>query len=95
MYSLRYGSIPVVRTVGGLNDTVIGIEEDPDHANGVKFREYTVTALENAIERALHVYGDSTLLRRMRRNGMQQDFSWEKASKEYLEFYQEVMKASK
>ncbi|MDG1890060.1 MAG: glycogen synthase GlgA [Verrucomicrobiota bacterium] len=95
MYSLRYGSIPVVRTVGGLNDTVIGIEEDPDHANGVKFREYTVTALENAIERALHVYGDSTLLRRMRRNGMQQDFSWEKASKEYLAFYQEVMKASK
>src|SRR6185503_9638546 len=78
MYSLRYGTVPIVRITGGLDDTVIDIAEDAEHANGIKFAEYSSRALARAIRKALVLYGEPELLARYRANGMGADFSWER-----------------
>ena len=63
MYSLRYGTIPIVRATGGLDDSVIDYGQDADAANGVKFYEYTSRALAKAIRKALAIYEQPELLR--------------------------------
>jgi starch synthase len=88
MYGLRYGTIPIVRTTGGLDDTVIDIKEDADHANGIKFIEYSSTALAKGIRKALALYAEQPLLAHYRRNAMAADFSWDKTTQEYLKVYQ-------
>jgi starch synthase len=88
MYSLRYGTVPIVRRTGGLDDSVVDISEDAEHANGIKFEEYSVRALAKAIRKALVVYQDPELLTHYRQNGMQTDFSWERTAQEYLEVYE-------
>jgi starch synthase len=87
MYSLRYGTVPVVRITGGLDDSVIDIAEDAARANGIKFAEYSVRALAKAIRKALALYGEPSLLARYRRNGMKADFSWERTCRNYIEIY--------
>lgn len=88
MYSLRYGTIPIVRAVGGLDDSVIDISQDPVRANGIKFREYSARALAKAIRKALAIYQQSDLLLRFRQNAMNTDFSWGQTVGEYLKIYQ-------
>lgn len=88
MYSLRYGAIPVVRAVGGLDDSVIDIAEDATRVNGIKFREYSARALAKAIRKALALYEQPELLRRYRSNAMRTDFSWERTVAEYLKVYE-------
>lgn len=87
MYSLRYGTVPIVRTTGGLDDTVIDIAEDAENANGIKFTEYSSRSLAKAIRKALALYGEPELLQHYRRNGMAADFSWERTAARYLEIY--------
>lgn len=87
MYSLRYGTIPIVRATGGLDDSVIDYTQSRDAANGVKFYEYTSRALAKAMRKALALYETPELLRQFRRNAMQADFSWEKTVGEYLKVY--------
>jgi starch synthase len=91
MYSLRYGTIPIVRITGGLDDSVVDINEDAEHANGIKFEEYSVRALSKAIRKALVLYDNPTLLEHYRENGMQADFSWERTAAEYGMVYEEAM----
>ena len=86
MYSLRYGTIPVVRTTGGLDDSVIDFTQDPAGANGIKFQEYSARALAKAIRKALAIYGQPDLLRRYRRNAMKADFSWKQTVVKYSRF---------
>ena len=88
MYSLRYGAIPVVRAVGGLDDSVIDCSQDEERANGIKFHEYSARALAKAIRKALALYQESGLLRRYRQNAMKRDFSWKKTVGEYLKVYE-------
>ena len=88
MYSLRYGTIPVVRTVGGLDDSVIDYSVSPERANGIKFREYSPIALAKAIRKALALYESPELFRQYRRNAMTADFSWERTVQDYLRVYQ-------
>ena len=88
MYSLRYGTIPVVRATGGLDDSVIDYSQDPQKANGIKFNEYSSQALAKAIRKALAVYERPELFRRYRRNAMKADFSWEKTVDEYVRVYE-------
>ncbi len=88
MYSLRYGTIPIVRAVGGLDDTVIDFNESSKLANGVKFFEYSARALTKAIRKSLAIYGDAELLKRYRRSGMKSDFSWHNTVGKYLTAYQ-------
>ena len=87
MYSLRYGTIPVVRAVGGLDDSIIDFTEDARHANGVKFYEYSTRALAKAMRKALAIYRQPDLLLRYRRNAMKTDFSWKRTVAQYLKVY--------
>jgi starch synthase len=90
MYSLRYGTVPIVRLTGGLDDSVIDIAEDPEKADGIKFAEYSVRALAKAIRKALVLYGDKKLLAYYRRNGMARDFSWERTAAAYGRLYKKI-----
>jgi starch synthase len=88
MYSLRYGTIPIVRTTGGLDDSVVAPNEDPVTADGIKFTEYSSRALAKAIRKALVLYANPELLQHFRLNGMEADFSWTRTAEEYLKVYQ-------
>lgn len=88
MYSLRYGTIPVVRATGGLDDSVIDYTQDAARANGIKFQEYSARALAKAIRKALAIYDRPELLNQFRRNAMKVDFSWKKTVGEYLKVYE-------
>jgi len=90
MYSLRYGTVPVVRAVGGLDDTV----EDFDGASrgtGFKFREYTPAAMMTAVRRALETFSDRRAWRGIVERGMAQDFSWERSAAGYEALYRRLL----
>jgi starch synthase len=93
MYSLRYGAIPIVRITGGLDDSVIDIAEDPENANGIKFREYSARALAKAIRKALVLHRTPDLFEHYRLNGMRADFSWVKTTREYEKAYRQALNA--
>jgi len=83
IYSLRYGTVPVVRATGGLDDTI-------DEETGFKFRDYSGSALLGALIEALNAYQDwEGWLSRMRL-GMRKDFSWNVAAGEYLTLYRRL-----
>ncbi len=93
MYSLRYGTIPVVRATGGLDDSVVDFQQDPKSADGIKFHEYSAQALAKAIRKALALYENPTLFKRFRRSAMKADFSWDKTIEQYLRVYEIAMSA--
>jgi len=92
MYSLKYGTVPIVRRTGGLDDTVIDVRENPDKADGIKFDEYSSRALAKAVRKALVMYEEPGLLQHFRLNGMSADFSWEQTAEKYLEAYRKATK---
>jgi starch synthase len=85
MYSMRYGTVPVVHAVGGLADTVT-------RKTGFVFEEYTAAALLNCLMRALELYGDPQKWRALQHAGMAQDFSWDRSAKEYVKIYDRAIK---
>ena len=87
LYSLRYGTIPVVRATGGLEDTVRDPDEAGGPATGFKFRDYTTPALRAAVERALTAYRDPARWRQMQQAGMSEDHSWDASAGEYVKVY--------
>lgn len=87
MYSLRYGTIPIVRATGGLDDTVIDIREDAQKADGIKFHEYSSQALAKGMRNALAVYENPELLHQFRMNAMAADFSWDRTAAEFASVY--------
>lgn len=87
MYSLRYGTIPIVRATGGLDDSIIDYNQDTALANGIKFQDYSARALAKAIRKALAVYAQPELFHRFRQNAMKADFSWNRTVGEYLKIY--------
>ncbi len=94
LYSLRYGTVPVVRAVGGLADSVV--DATPAHlesgrATGVTFQDATGSALLEAVQRALALYTQPELWRRLQRNGMRQDFTWQRSAARYGEVYEEAL----
>lgn len=86
MYSLLYGSVPVVRQVGGLDDTVVDAAEP--NGTGLKFRDATADGLRWALKRAMDLFAAREQYEAVRRRGMAQDFSWETAARRYEEVYQ-------
>jgi starch synthase len=96
MYSLHYGTVPIVRITGGLDDSVTDISEDRDRADGIKFAEYSSSVLAKGIRKALALYAEPELLAHYRINGMTADFSWEKTARKYLaEVYDRLLKTEK
>ena len=91
MYSLRYGTIPIVRATGGLDDSVVDLNEDTDSADGIKFNRYATAALAKAIRKALVLYQTPQLLRQFRQNAMAMDFSWKRTCDQYLAVYQPAL----
>lgn len=90
MYSLRYGTIPVVHAVGGLDDSVRDLNRDPEQGNGFKFYRYASADFLAAVESALAFYGNSARRREVRRRAMRQDFSWRRSAQQYLDLYREM-----
>lgn len=90
LYSLRYGTPPVVREVGGLADTVIDASEsalENGSATGFVFREPLASDFLGAMQRAIALWHDQDVWRRLQQAGMAQDFSWQRSAERYLELY--------
>lgn len=97
LYALRYGTVPVVRRVGGLADTVVDATDAAlaaDRATGVVFDDASAQALVAAVTRALALYRQHATWRQIVRRGMAQDFSWEPAAQQYLSLYRATAAAS-
>lgn len=92
MYSLRYGTIPIVRVTGGLDDSVVDITENLKLADGIKFREYSSRALSKAMRKALALYQSPKLLDQYRHHGMEADFSWDRTGVAYESIYKACSK---
>jgi len=93
MYSLKYGTVPVVRATGGLENTIEAF--DGTAGTGFKFHEYTGAALLDAIGKALEAYRWPRLWQRIMVNGMHKDFSWARSAREYAELYRELEPAKR
>lgn len=85
LYSLRYGTVPIVRAIGGLEDTVV--DADAPDGNGIKFAEYSRGALVAAVKRALELYADRPRWTTLQRSGMATDPSWDVSAREYVKVY--------
>jgi starch synthase len=90
MYSLKYGTVPIVRGVGGLDDTIRNFERTTEKGNGYKFYDYSSDRLAEKFYEALMVYYDRDLWRTLQRNGMREDFSWDRAAHNYLDAYHRI-----
>ncbi len=88
MYSLRYGTPPVVRATGGLDDTVRDVSEAG--GNGFKFKEYSTVALVSTLRRALELFGRPDEWKTVQQAGMKEDFSWDGSAREYVKVYEEA-----
>jgi starch synthase len=91
MYSLRYGTVPVVRAVGGLADTVDDYTPGNPRSTGFVFREYTGEALLGALRRALDLFRDRPAWRALQTAGMRRDNSWDHSAGEYVRIYGQAM----
>jgi len=95
LYSLRYGTIPIVRTTGGLKDTVVSATKadiSGGRATGFKFAPYTSRAMLRAVKSALKLYRDAPeSWRKLIRNAMLKDFSWRESAHKYIELYRKLL----
>jgi starch synthase len=87
IYSLKYGTVPVVRATGGLDDTIEPFDLQLGTGTGFKFEEYSGSALVQCIQRALQHYEDERIWKRIQLNGMAKDFSWKGSAAEYAKVY--------
>jgi len=87
MYSLRYGTVPVVRATGGLFDTVRNVDSRTGEGTGFTFDDYSAQALLGTLQWALGIYREKALWRKIQVAGMRQDFSWDASAREYERVY--------
>jgi starch synthase len=88
MYAMRYGTVPVVRSTGGLQDTVVDMGDTDGF--GIRFNHATPEDIGYSIGRGISVYGDKAHMEKMRRHMMQIDHSWESTVDEYTAVYESV-----
>ncbi|MGI8554978.1 MAG: glycogen synthase [Pyrinomonadaceae bacterium] len=87
MYSLKYGTVPIVHAVGGLDDTVHNFDAVQGTGNGFKFNEFRADKFLEKIYESLFCYYDKDAWRRLQWNGMNEDNSWQNAAKKYIQLY--------
>lgn len=92
IYSLKYGTVPIVRATGGLDDTIQEWDPATLQGTGFKFTGYDPLDFYAAIERALAVFPDKKAWTTLMRNGMAQNFSWAESARQYVAVYEEVVK---
>jgi len=90
IYSLRYGTVPIVRSTGGLDDTIDPWDTRTKKGTGFKFQEYSGDALLRTIHQAIQVYRDPPSWQKLMRNAMSKDFSWRVSAREYIRVYERV-----
>lgn len=93
IYSLRYGTVPIVRATGGLDDTIEPWDAATEKGTGFKFSAYDGESLLGSIKEALAVFRERAAWTKMMRNGMARDFSWEQSAKEYVRIYERARQA--
>lgn len=89
MYSMRYGTVPIVRNIGGLKDTVVDIGEPEGY--GITFYDFSLDAASNAVQRAINLYHNGRKMAGIRKRIMHLDFSWNASAKEYIKMYNELI----
>ena len=93
IYSLRYGTVPVVRATGGLDDTIEAFDPATGHGTGFKFQPYKGQALLECVREALKTFQDPRAWRIVQANGMAKDYSWKASAVEYVRLYDSTRKA--
>jgi len=93
MYALKYGTVPVVRATGGLDDTIEEFDPRSKRGNGFKFGPYESSAFLSAIQRAVDLWTNRETWEILMRKGMAADFSWNRSAERYLELYQTLLGA--
>ena len=91
MYSLKYGTVPIVRRTGGLADTVEQWNADAKTGTGFLFGEFSAEALMNTIRYALECWKDQAAWKVLQKNGMERDFSWDHQAEEYIDLYRKLV----
>jgi len=91
IYSLKYGTIPVVRATGGLDDTIEPYDPTTGAGTGFKFHDYTGQALLDTLRAALQAYKNREGWTGLMRNAMAKDFSWDASAREYAGLYQRIL----
>jgi len=89
-YALKYGTVPIVRATGGLDDTIEAFESGSGKGTGFKFSDYEPKAFLDKIKEALEVFEDRPGWMNLVKNGMRADFSWKKSAMQYLSLYKKV-----
>jgi starch synthase len=92
MFSLKYGTIPIVRAVGGLKDTVMDCNADPGKGTGFVFDRYEPNALWECIERALRLFADNRSWTALIHRAMRMDFSWDRSAQAYSDLYEQLLR---
>src|SRR5712691_465287 len=87
MYSLKYGTVPIVRATGGLDDSIEPFDLEHGTGTGFKFSEYSGSAMLRCVRQALHLFADERIWRRIQLNGMAKDYSWKASAVEYAKVY--------
>ena len=88
IYSLKYGTVPIVRATGGLDDSIESFDLEHGTGTGFKFAVYSGSAMMYAVRQALHYFVDERIWKRIQLNGMAKDFSWENPAREYAKLYE-------
>jgi len=92
LYSLKYATVPVVRAVGGLDDTVEDFDPSTKKGNGFKFKEASCSALLAAVKNAVNIFKDKKSWDRVIQNGLSCDYSWDSSAEKYLRLYEKLLR---
>jgi starch synthase len=95
IYSLKYGTVPIVRSTGGLADTISDCDEHPDSGNGFTFRACSAEALLDALMRALACFRQPVRWQALLQRCMACDFSWDVSAEAYVEVYRKALRKKK
>jgi starch synthase len=90
MYSLKYGTVPIVRATGGLDDSIEPWDGEAGQGTGFKFTPYSGSALLASIQEAMKVFQDKAAWKKLMLNGMKKDFSWAVSAREYVKIYERL-----
>jgi starch synthase len=91
LYSLKYGTIPVVRKTGGLADTVTEVNPQKLTGTGFFFQDFRAGDMVKAVSRAVALFGDQKNWQKVMRNAMMDDFSWTSSAKQYEDLYNKIL----
>jgi starch synthase len=91
MYALKYGTVPIVRATGGLDDTIVPFDHKTGEGNGFKFSAYEPKVFLKAIRKAIDLFQDPKAWKRLMANGMKEDFSWHRSAQRYRDLYELLM----